>query len=72
MAARGRGLFSLYIYLENFNDTFQKQLDRFQYYIAGMFLIEPSIKIVQDVMILQKTWLPPGGAYIPYISVLKT
>ena len=29
----------------------------------------PSIKIVQAVMIRQKTWLPVGEAHFPYISI---
>ena len=28
--------------------------------------------IVQVIMIRQKTWLPGGGAYFPYISIYKT
>ena len=40
MAARGRGLFSLYIYIENFKkSSCQKPLDRFQYNFAEMFLL---------------------------------
>ena len=35
-------------------------MDQFQYNLAGMFLWWPSIKIVQAVMIHQKTW-PLGG-----------
>ena len=124
MAARGRGLFSLYIYIENFKNllvrnswiefsvtwqeccfgTFYQDCsslhdtsktmapsgvglifhiylhrkflnsschiphDQFQYYLAGMLLWWTSIKIVQAIMIRQKTWLPWGGACFPYIS----
>ena len=61
LAARGRGLFSLNIYVENFkNSSCQKPLDRFLDNFAGMFLWESSTKIVQAILIRQKTW-PPGG-----------
>ena len=68
MAARGRSLFSLYIYLENFKkSSCQKPLDRFQYSFAEMFLWLSSTKIVQAISIRQKTWPPGGGAYFPCI-----
>ena len=48
MAARGWGLFSLYIYIENVKkNSCQKPLNRFEYYLAGMFLWGPSTKIVR-------------------------
>ena len=46
-------------------------MDRFQYNLAGMFLWWPSTKIVQAVMIHQKTWRLGGGAYFPYIENFK-
>ena len=73
MAARGRGLISLYIYIENFKkSSCQKPLDRFPYNFAEMFLWWSSTKIVWAISISQKTWPPGGGAYFPYISILKT
>ena len=70
MAARGQGLFSLYIYIENFKkSSCLKPLDRFQYNFAEMFLWLSSTKIVQAIWIRQKTWPPGGGAYFPYISI---
>ena len=70
MAARGWGLFSLYICIENFKkSSCQKPLDRFQYNFAEMFLWLFSTKIVQAIWIRQKTWPPGGGAYFPYISI---
>ena len=60
MAARGWGLFSPYIYVENFKSSCQKLLDRFPYNFAGIFLWWSSTKIVQAIWICQKTW-PPGG-----------
>ena len=73
MAARGRGLFSLYIYIEKLEkSSCQKPLDRFHYYLAEMFPWWPSTKIVQVIVICQKTWPLRGGAYFPYISISKT
>ena len=46
-------------------------MDRFQYNLAGMFLWWPSTKIVQAIMIHQKTWRLGGGAYFPYIENFK-
>ena len=61
MAAKGRGLFSLYIYIENFKKIFLSETTgRFQYNFAKMLLWWSSTKIVQAVWIRQKTW-PPGG-----------
>ena len=73
MAARGRGLFSLYIYIENFKkSSCQKLLDRFQYNFAEMFLWLSSRKIVQAIWIRQKTW-PPGvpSLFSLYIYIEK-
>ena len=73
VAARGWGLFSLYIYLENFKKkSCQKPPDRFQYNLKEMLLWQPSAKIVQAIMIHQKAWLPGGRAYFPYMSIQKT
>ena len=67
---QGAGLFSLYIYIENFKkSSCQKPLDRFQYNFAEMFLWLSSTKIVQTIWIRQKTWPPGGRAYFPYISI---
>ena len=67
---QGRGLFSLYIYIENFKkSSCQKPLDRFQYNFVEMFLWLSSTKIVQAIWIHQKTWPPGGRAYFPYISI---
>ena len=58
MATRGRGLFSLYIYIKNLKIFSKKSLDRVQCNLARMLLW--STKIVQAFMIRQKTW-PQGG-----------
>ena len=70
MAGRGGAYFPyIYIYIENLKkSSCQKPLDRFQYNLADMFPWWPFIKIVQPIMICQKTWLVGGGAYFPRIS----
>ena len=68
---KGAGLiFPLYLYrkLEKITSC-QKPLDRFQYNLAEMFPWWPFTKIVQAVMICQKTWLLGAGAYFPCISI---
>ena len=73
MATSGQGLFFLHIYIENFKKpSCQKPLDQFQYNLAGLFLWWPSTKIVQAIMIGQKTWPLGDGAYFAYISIQKT
>ena len=71
MAARGRGLFSLYIYIENLKKIFLSETTgRFQYNLAEMFSWWPFTKIVQVVMICQKAWLLGGrGLFSLYIYI---
>ena len=66
---QGAGLiFPIYLY-RKLEKSCQKPQDRFHYSLAKMFPWWPSIKIVQVIMIRQKTWLLGGGAYFPYISI---
>ena len=66
MAARGQGLFSLYIYIENFKkSSCQKPLDRFQYNFAEMFLWLSCTKIVQAIWIRQKHGRQGAGLIFP-------
>ena len=66
MAARGWGLFSLYLYIENFKNL----LVRNHWTDFNIILQKcSSTKIVQAIWIRQKTWPPGGGAYFPYISI---
>ena len=68
MAARGPGLFSLYIYKERLTkSSYQKPLDRFQYNLAEMFPWWPFTKIVQAVMICHNKWLL--GAGLIYLNI---
>ena len=71
MAARGRGLFSLYIYIENLKkSSCQKPLDRFQYNFAEMFFWLSSTKIVQAIWIRQKNMAARGrGLFSLYIYI---
>ena len=66
----GGAYFALYIYIEKLEkSSCQKPLDRFHYNLAKMFPWWPSTKIVQVIVICQKTWPLGGGAYFPYISI---
>ena len=62
----------IYVYRKLEKTSCQKPLDRFQYNLADMFPWWPFTKIVQAIMICQKTWLVGGGAYITRISTQKT
>ena len=65
----GRGLFFVYICIENFKILIVTYpMTDFNITWLECCFGETSIKIVQAVMIRQKTWLPWGGAYFPYIS----
>ena len=44
-------------------------MDQFQYNFAEMFLWWSSTKIVQAIVIRQKTCPLGGGAYFSYISI---
>ena len=70
MAARVRGLFSLYIYIEKLEkSSCQKPLDWFHYNLAKMFPWWHSTKIVQVIVICQKTWPLLGGTFSLYIYI---
>ena len=62
-------IFQLYLYRKLKKSSCQKPLDLFPYNFAEMFLWWSSTKIVQAIWIRQKTWLPRGGAYFPFISI---
>ena len=62
MAARGRGIFSLYIYIKKIKkNSCQKPLDRLRYNLVEIFLWWSFTKVVQAIWIRQKTWPPEGG-----------
>ena len=61
MAARGRGLFSPYIYIENFKNLLvRNHWPDFHIILQKCSFGDPVCKIVQAIWICQKTW-PPGG-----------
>ena len=63
MAARGRGLISLYIYIEKCkNPHIILQKCSFGNLLPRLF---------EPFRLVKKTWPPAGGAYFPYISILK-
>ena len=67
---QGVGLFfPIYLYRKLEKSSCQKPLDQFHYNLAKMFPWWPCTKIVQVIVILQKTWPLGGGAYFRYISV---
>ena len=67
---QGVGLiFPIYLHRKLKKSSCQKPLDQFHYNLAKMFPWWPCTKIVQVIMIRQKTWLLGGGAYFPYISI---
>ena len=64
MATRGRGLFSLYIYIENFKNL----LVRNQWADFNITWQECFFGFVQAVMIRQKTWpLEDGAIFLIYL-----
>ena len=61
---------SLYIYIENFKNLLvRNQRTDFNITWQKCFLGDLLTKIVQAIMICQKTWPLGGGAYFPYISI---
>ena len=67
---QGAGLiFPIYLYRKTLKVFFQKPQVQFHYNLAKMFPWWPSTKIVQVIMICQKTRLLVGGDYFPYISI---
>ena len=69
---QGAGLiFPIYLYRKLYKSSCPKPLDRFPYNFAKMFLWWSCCKIVQTILIRQKTWTPGGGAYFPYIIYIE-
>ena len=72
MATRGRGIFSIYIYIENFKNLLVRN-HWIEFNVTWQECVTwwPT-KIFHALMIRQKTWPPGGGAFFPYLSVQKT
>ena len=61
-----------YLYRKLKKSSCQKPMDRFKYNSARMFLWWPSTKVIQAVMIRQKTWsLGDRGLFSLYIHIEK-
>ena len=60
-------IYNLYRKLEK--SSCQKPLDQFHYNLAKIFPWWPCTKIVQVIVIRQKTWPLGGEAYFPSISI---
>ena len=68
MVTRGRGLFSLYIYLENFKNLLvPNHWTDFNIILQKCSFWWSSTKIVQAIWIRQKTW--PPGLFSLYINI---
>ena len=68
MAARGRGLFSLYICIENLKNLLVRnhQTD-FNIILQKCSFGDPLPRLFKPFGFVKKTWPPGGGAYFPYI-----
>ena len=62
-------IFPIYLYRKIEKSSCQKPLDQFQYNSAKMFPWWPYTKIVQVIVIHQKTWPLGDGAYSLYIYI---
>ena len=71
MAARWRGLFSLYIYIENFKNLLvRNHWTDFNIILQKCSFGDPLLRLFKPLIwIHQNTWPPGGGAYFPYVSV---
>ena len=68
----GGGLISLYIYIENFKNLLvRNHWTDFIITWQNCFLVDPLPRLFV-IMIHQKTWLPGGRVYFPYISISKS
>ena len=72
MAARGRGLFSLYIYIENFKNLLvRNHWSDFNIILQKCSFGDPLPRLFKTFGFVKKTWPPGGGAYFPYIIYIE-
>ena len=72
MAARGRSLFSPYIYIENFKNLLApNHWTDFNIILQKCFFGDPLPRLFKPFGFVKKTGPPGDGAYFPYISVQK-
>ena len=72
MAARGWGLFSLYIYLENLKNLIVRNHWTDFHIILKKCSFDDSLpRLFEPFGFVKKTWPPGGKAYFSYISIYK-
>ena len=73
MAARGRGLFSLYIYIKNFkNILVRNHWTDFHIILQKCFFGDPLPRLFEPFRLFKKTWPPGGrGLFSLYIYIEK-
>ena len=70
LAARGRGLFSLYIYIENFKNLLvRNHWTNFNIILQKCSFGDALPRMFKPFGFVKKTWPPGGRAYFPYISI---
>ena len=73
MAARGRGLFSLYICIENFKNLLvRNHWTDFHMILQKCSFGDPVARLFNHLDLSKKHGRQGGGAYFPYISLWKT
>ena len=66
---QGLGLFSLYIYIENFRNLLvRNHWTNFSIILQKCSFGDPLPKLFKPFGFVKKTWPPGGTAYFPYIS----
>ena len=72
MAARGRGLISLYIYIENFKNLLvRNHWTDFIITWQKCFLVDPLTRLFKLSWFVKKPGRQGGGAYFPYIIYIE-
>ena len=70
MAARGRGLFSLYIYIENLKNLLvRNHWTDFHILLQKCSFGDPRSRLFKPFGFVKKHGCQGGGAYFPYISI---
>ena len=66
----GRGLFSLYIYIENFKNLLvRNHMTDFNIILQKRSFGDSLLRLFKPFGFVKKTWPPGGGAYFPCISI---
>ena len=68
--ARGRGLFSLYIYIEKCKSLLvRNHWTDFHIILQKCAFVDPLPSLFKPFRFVKKVWPPGGGAYFPYIRI---